>query len=115
MESKHTKGPWESAGMTVYTPDVWNDGNCSRGTCIANAFCEGNRELFPDGFFSDDHPLPQTDDEAFANARLIAAAPELLAACKAIVIDLENNGECFGTDDARIDYLKSFINKAEGK
>lgn len=64
-EAKHTPGPWQADGPFV------RDGTCS----VADA-----RPTHAD----------VTGDEVLANARLIAAAPELLAACKALMDGLDD-------------------------
>jgi hypothetical protein len=53
--------------------------------------------------------------EAKANARLISAVPELLSALEDIAQDLENNGEIYGTDDARLGRIYAAIAKAKGE
>jgi hypothetical protein len=69
--AQHTPGPWQPAGCTVYQADTWRDGNNLGGRQIARAYpCPIE---FPD-------VLPTEED--LANARLIAAAPDLLEACK---------------------------------
>ena len=83
IQEKHTPGPWKIGGtrISVYTQD---------GLTIATA-------KRYDGL------------AANANARLIAAAPELLKACKAALFELSgiNNGpEC--------KQLAEAIAKAEG-
>jgi len=60
METKHTPGPWKiglNPGPMVYTPDGTSQIADARGVAV-------------------------TKDESKANARLIAAAPELLEACR---------------------------------
>jgi len=60
-------------------------------------------------------------DEAEANASLIAAAPEMLDALKAMTklyVDFVNSGDCGCWDPERIDEVKlarAVIAKAEGK
>ena len=66
--SKHTKGPWTQNGSKVR--------NANR--CIVADV----RDL--------DHANPATAHAALANARLIAAAPEMLEALKDIVSLTEN-------------------------
>lgn len=61
MNLKHTPGPWQQAAFTIQH---------SNGGEIATVTA-----------FGDD------DNEAHANAALIAAAPELLAALKAVIDD----------------------------
>ena len=65
-EAKHTPGPWDAIGNLVRSPMHQPEG-LPRGVQIVE--CR-------DGYF-----LPHTE-EAKANARLIAAAPELLEALK---------------------------------
>lgn len=72
MQDKHTPGPWEATGNFVRSPMHQPEG-LPRGVQIVE--CR-------DGYF-----LPHTE-EARANARLIAAAPELLAALQ----NLEQQG-----------------------
>lgn len=76
--STHTPGPWEFGGMNtrhVYGPD-------GHVVCTLAAYQES--------FFAREHK-----DTIRANARLIAAAPELLAALQAIMAepsDIEYHG-----------------------
>jgi hypothetical protein len=53
-------------------------------------------------------------DEPQANARLIAAAPELLEALEALALDLENNGEVYGSDEKRLGLIHEAIARARG-
>lgn len=62
---KHTPGPWETLGTIVQAPGIFG-----ADLHVASA---------PD--------RPVTADEIEANARLIAAAPDLLAALKELVAD----------------------------
>lgn len=73
MQDKYTPGPWEAMGSLVRSPMHQPEG-LPRGVQIAE--CR-------DGYF-----LPHTP-EAKANARLIAAAPELLEAMKRRVKNAE--------------------------
>lgn len=69
--NKHTPGPWDriiADGYTVRHPQIYSDTGP-----IANATFLGNNRL----------------DELNANARLIAAAPDLLEALEAL-LDYEN-------------------------
>lgn len=72
MNTKHTPGPWkacdygrDSYGLQMST--VAADGGCNR-------ICE----LVP-------HGKPSLDEETVANAQLIAASPELLAALQRLL------------------------------
>lgn len=80
METKHTPGPWESVGRAVYT-----------------AHENPSREIIWDGH----NTRSAGNDEQLANARLIAAAPELLEACQAMIAwdDAENNAKPYSDDN----------------
>jgi hypothetical protein len=80
--AEHSKGPWtsdpedeHSDGLAIYSGNDW----------IASAYWDVDRDQ-------------ASVAVAHANARLIAAAPELLAACKAIVAWLDGDNE---PDDLR--------------
>jgi hypothetical protein len=89
-ESKFTPGPWATDGCEIITEDytthiatAWSD--TSVGRCVSRS-------------------------EAIADARLIAAAPELLAACEAF-IDADSQ------DGGSLAYVMAIeaIKKAKGK
>ena len=71
MNAKHTPGPWEAVGNLVRSPMVQPQG-LSKGVQIAE--CR-------DAYF-----LSHTE-ESKANARLIAAAPELLEVAQMILAE----------------------------
>lgn len=105
-EVKHTPGPW------VDQPSKYRD-----GVLVVRANAPGGRILAE--FGSEDEPLDEIDQ---ANARLIAAAPELLETLKILrntVGDLRN-GFSKSVDCAR--WVEQFqaaadraISKAEGR
>lgn len=67
----HTPGPWKVA-TRLYSE--------KRGViCVEHACWDALDVIMPHWANS------ETPDEHFANARLIAAAPDLLAACKSVV------------------------------
>ena len=73
MEQKHTPGPW------IYGPEVGPD--CTRidaenGLVIAAV---RSREITS---WEQSRPIYSWSEEGAANARLIAAAPDLLEACR---------------------------------
>jgi hypothetical protein len=77
--TKHTPGPWinkhwNSNGHIEITADAWqSDGPLERMVRLYARYSEA------DGFTS------ESISEAHANAQLIAAAPDLLAACQAVM------------------------------
>lgn len=92
---KHTPGPWEALGNIVRSP-MYQPGGLPRGVIIAE--CR-------DGYY-----LPHTE-EAKANARLIAAAPDLLEAIKQIIWKLERK-EMVASCPERFEFAKIDINDA---
>ena len=75
-EAKHTPGPWRQ-----YNPDgraIWSDRRGIGERAIAKVYGPTTRECM----------------ETFANARLIAAAPELLEAARKKLADCRDYGEC---------------------
>ena len=96
-EQKHTPGPWESGNGTtsIYGSD---------GKEVARRIWHG----------------PQDDERSLANARLIAAAPELLALLNRIVsesvrVEYEEDGPaCAEMAYSLIDEVRAAIAKATG-
>lgn len=92
----HTPGPWEighQAKVAVYGYEDLGGEYSHHRTCVAHCNHTGD--------------VPAGVDEA--NARLIAAAPELLAACKLALGAFERN-DCINWDS-----LARAIAKAEGR
>ena len=90
-ETKHTPGPWEAVGLTV---------------------CQvppGGREII----FGAHNTRSGDKDERQANARLIAAAPELLEALRGLVETSETRDR-LAIEDALI-HARAAIAKAEGR
>lgn len=96
-EVKHTKGPWHVGGkasVIIYSPD---------GHAVANA------EVYHTHFGG----VAETQ----ANARLIAAAPEILKSLKLIV---DFGGDCYDIDSGKlkgdlIDQARAALAKAKGE
>ena len=107
--SGDTPGPWTVSGCTVYAGDVM----------LAGTYCEGNRELHP---VICDSELPDSTgihgsgwDQAEANARLIAAAPDLLEACLWLIARVPSNAPDGKPQVAGIEAARAAIAKAEGR
>jgi len=79
---EHTKGPWAIDGGTNKKGDlfIWKAGEYYGGHAIATIHGE-------------------IQEDVKANARLIAAAPDLLAACKGILIYAHEIAERADIDD----------------
>jgi hypothetical protein len=75
METKHTPGPWEYVpGNENHGPYVVSD----YGSDIADCYTMSNLSGSAVCNGGDSKPVPFCGEQAEANARLIAAAPELL-------------------------------------
>ena len=101
IERSPTQGKWRSYGCTVYSGE----------TVIAGAYCEGNRNLSK-CLSSEDVPnseglCGEGWDEALANARLIAAAPEMLEALRNLTHPMAS--------DEDLQHALAVIAKAEGR
>jgi len=103
MEIKHTQGPWEVDG-----PDaahvVSEDYHVIRAGC---GFLAESKEHRESGFRIAGHMSE-------ADARLIAAAPDLLAALQAILPDAVGNHIGGPDTQSRIDAARAAISKATG-
>ena len=105
-ETKHTPGPWRISGESATTVQAdYRAINSEGGVLIARALGYPNSGYFP------------SDDEAAANARLIAAAPELLEALEAL---RDNVGTCICYDESAREFnawemAKAAIAKAKGE
>ena len=91
MKTQYTPGPWHAGGITVY-------GGSGARLTVADTTCSGS--------------MTRAEDEA--NAQLIAAAPDLLAALN----DLTNAvtaGQHHIDTDPRITAARAAINKAKGE
>jgi len=75
--TKHTPGPWEVGPQDWSRTRVFQEQQGSR-RILAN--CDLNELRETHGY----------QEEALANARLIAAAPDLLAACRDVLEFLDN-------------------------
>ena len=98
--STHTPGPWIIVGRII-------DADNGRVTA------DGRKDVWERVAIVDTGPTP---DESEANARLIAAAPDLLAACIAALPALSAHADtgcdCPDTEAAKM--LRAGIAKAKG-
>ena len=95
MKTKHTSGPW-------YIDNIQDeDFRVNISSIDSNVAC---------AYHLSDDPV-NVDDECMSNARLIAAAPELLEACKSISEWAINKDIPFDV----ISKIRHAIAKAEGR
>jgi len=98
----HTPGPWITF-IRTFGPEVITDNEA--GKRLASLHWATCRDI--------------DENESIANARLIAAAPELLEACKLALGQLEGVNPTSGVHSsslsADIRIIKEAISKAEGK
>lgn len=110
--SGHTPGTWEVGGQS---------GNPGEGLEIA---AKEKLIAWGSATYNEDEDEDVVTDEDRANARLIAAAPELLAAVR-MAMDYANdtksrfagyfNGDDAESYDSLMDAAEAAINKAEGR
>ena len=99
METKHTPGPWRLLRPTVGVDANWHVAD-SGDTFVAHVF----------GF------AHSTDEQARVNARLIAAAPELLEALHGLLQDTQHKEhDCGDTEWCPVIRAKRAIALATGE
>jgi hypothetical protein len=100
--SESTPGPWRIPGANIFrvvAPDAPHQ-NKPSGMCPPYAWavvCETD-------------PESVGGPQAAANARLISAAPDLLAACRSVLEMLGSDAHCYKTGEL----AKAAVAKAEG-
>lgn len=105
-EFKGTPGPWVHR-LDMDPPDPGIDADC--GGCVAHVQCHANVNT-----------VARTGEEfCHADARLIAAAPDLLAACEALPLDCEFEDAADFKDRSRaflraMELARAAIRKVEG-
>ncbi len=109
-ETKHTPGPWRvEEGTTLIWGDCSQDDQTNYGLGYPIAECR----LTPSASWSKG---PRTYDEAEANARLIASAPEMLEALKSARMFIMSVPEAVTVSgDAALYAIDQAIDKAEGR
>lgn len=71
--------------MSKHTPGPWSTQRALDGSGDVGITAPGVRNVIAECFAAMRHRDERATDEAEANARLIASAPELLAACEAVL------------------------------
>lgn len=97
-EIEHTPGPWEAKGVVVWAAPVQLIGGGTYHRPISDCRVEG---------------MVKGHENNEANARLIAAAPDLLEACASVWLLLADTGD----NKLRLiaDECRAAIAKAEGR
>jgi hypothetical protein len=127
-ESKHTPGPWELGEWIRCTPHSPKEGTAvyrqikSRGRQLASVSVFGYRpngeaggRKYKDRFGTERVARLVPEAEADANARLIAAAPDLLRTAEAYIRALDNpNASVMEAAHAETD-LRDAIARAKGE
>jgi hypothetical protein len=102
-ESKHTPGPWAVHSIFPNVVVPYDQSSRSLGAS-EDEDADRKRYAVPIATAERDKMSgfshERTREEAEANARLIAAAPDLLAACEAMLLDYESQ---FGMDYCECD------------
>lgn len=103
-EAKHTPGPWHVDAV---------HSEALHEVCMTNPPPkEGNPVVLASVEYDQDRGTCPTLREANANARLIAAAPDLLAACQAAMAFVSTWQH--GFEDAFVGQMRAAIAKATG-
>ena len=99
METKHTPGPWTASGNGTISGGKYNTTQIAdTGWCF---WTNRLHELMQETTCPDDvqNFLRKNIVTSKSNAKLIAAAPELLAACQELIAELDNRESQYGYPD----------------
>ena len=109
-ETKHTPGPWISDDLGVIT------GGADYATSVCETYLVKWKDKSTYGKAYSEHPAIKANrEEAEANARLIAAAPELLEALERIIDAYDGpTVNAANAVSGQIDLAKMAIKKAKG-
>lgn len=102
-EIKHTQGPWKASIKNIPMADT---GDYYASVCV-NTDNEFSTDVICQCFDGGNISFEQQE----ANARLIAAAPELLKACEQALVAIRMTS---GVDDVAYEVVETAIAKAKG-
>jgi len=105
-QNTHTPGPWTASGCAIVSnlaANFHHDYQTQVATIGTRCACEDGTEL-----------VAMQRGEVDANARLIAASPDLLTACESALALLTNPNADPSDADAVTAMLKTAITKAKG-
>lgn len=109
--SKHTPGPWEASEID----DGFDCGHVIRmGESIASPYHYASHHRIEYDHGCDPEDNRDQFEEAEANARLIAAAPDLLEAARVILASIDEQGTPLSRSAIEDTPLRAAIAKAEG-
>lgn len=100
--------------MAEHTPGPWQIKHAVDGSGDVGITAAGLRNVLAECFFAFRDPGEREHGEAEANARLIAAAPDLLAALKLLAADVEGY-EAWQRPCHALDVAIEVIAKAESR
>ena len=101
IETKHTPSPW-ALDFRHKKSDSAEDGSIIEVIYLGNGYPQSICTIWTNGLSADNF-----DEQGRANARLIAAAPDMLAALERLAQEFEDNHEV-------PDYVYGAIRKARG-
>ncbi len=107
-ETKNTPAPWWIANQDAFNPITFVLARAEIGNLIVSQVYRIETEQQKD--------LTKVPDETNANAQLISAAPDLLAACEALLkMDTDPDFNSFdGSRESILRNAEAAINKARG-
>ena len=109
----HTPGPWNI--HPHYYPIDGEETVCADFRALTISIAKGEQLLgeasafIPNEGHSTGYPRVNDYEEAKANARLMAAAPEMYEALDAILYELDNRYD--GADDSRTQWMGEYVDK----
>jgi hypothetical protein len=120
MKKQKVKAPIASESSATPTPGPWRTGEGSQWGAHNAIYCSPEQENNPGRrlaiFYTPGTPSDSITPEDRANARLAAAAPELLAVCERVLVDLGVYDDGLVTKIAHttVDRIRAAIAKAKG-